>query len=108
MPEGLTAIARGLPCVLSPIAAEGTGLVDGISCLIADTKPRWIECVLKLYTDEALWAEISRNALKLAEAKYAFHIGVDEFERALQKIGISGRRRGALAYRHTRPLRYGI
>ena len=102
------AIARGLPCVLSPIAAEGTGLVDGISCLIADTKPRWIECVLKLYTDEALWAEISRNALKLAEAKYAFHIGVDEFERALQKIGISGRRRGALAYRHTRPLRYGI
>jgi GT2 family glycosyltransferase/glycosyltransferase involved in cell wall biosynthesis len=102
------AISRGVPCVLSPIAAEGTGLVDGISCLIADTAPRWIECVLKLYTDEALWAEMSRNALKLAETKYAFRMGLDEFERALQKIGIKGRRNGALAYRHTRPLRYGI
>ncbi len=102
------AISRGLPCVLSSIAAEGTGLVEGVSCLIADSAPHWIDCILKLYTDEALWTEISRNALALAESKYDFQVGVDEFERALKKIGTVGRREGALVYRHVRPLRYGI
>ena len=102
------AIARGVPCVLSPVAAEGTGLVDGVSCLIADSPARWAECVLRLYTDKALWDGISQNALKVVAAKYDFHVAADEFERALSKIGVTGRRAGALVYREVRPMRYGI
>jgi GT2 family glycosyltransferase/glycosyltransferase involved in cell wall biosynthesis len=104
----LEAISRGVPCVLSSIAAEGTGLVDGISCLIADTPAKWVDCVLKLYTEEALWTEISLNALKLAAKKYAFQTGIDEFQTALARIGVTGHRDRALVYRHVRPLRYGI
>ncbi|HEY5049181.1 MAG TPA: glycosyltransferase [Rhizomicrobium sp.] len=104
----IEAISRGVPCVLSSIAAEGTDLTDGVNCLIADTVEQWTECVWKLYTDEALWTQIGDNALKFAAARYAFGPGVEAFEKALKAIGISGRREGALVYSHTRPLRYGV
>nr|WP_245396765.1 glycosyltransferase [Jiella sonneratiae] len=32
----LGALARGIPCVLTPVAAEGTGLRSGFDCLIAE------------------------------------------------------------------------
>ncbi len=104
----MDAISRGLPCVLSPIAAEGTGLADGLSCLVADGAEQWVQAVSRLYTDEALWTEIGRNALKLAETRYAFANAVSEFEQAMAKIGIAGRRDRALVYRLARPDKYGL
>ncbi|MGD0192661.1 MAG: glycosyltransferase [Rhizomicrobium sp.] len=102
------AVSRGLPSVLSPVAAEGTGLVDGKSCMIATSVPQWVECVSKLYTDKALWNDIGENAFRQAELRFGFAKGVDEFETALGKIGVSGRRSGNLVYRHTRPVSYGL
>jgi len=104
----IEAISRGVPCVVSPVAAEGTGLVHGLNCLVAESPKEWTECVAHLYTDEALWSELGTNALQLARAKYAFEGALDSFERALEKIGLHGRREGALVYRHARPLRYGF
>jgi GT2 family glycosyltransferase len=102
------AVSRGLPSVLSTVAAEGTGLTDGESCLTADTVQQWVDGVSKLYTDEALWNKVGESALRLAETRFAFARGVDEFESALSKINISGRRDGNLVYRHARPVRYGL
>jgi GT2 family glycosyltransferase/glycosyltransferase involved in cell wall biosynthesis len=104
----IDAISRGLPCVISPIAAEGTGLVDGVNCLIADGVERWTDAVLQLYADEALWTEIGQNALKLAITRYGFANALNDFEQAIAKIGIVGRREGAVVYEHTRPERYGF
>lgn len=104
----LDAISHGVPCVLSPIAAEGTGLTDGLDCLIADSKEAWAGCVAKLYTDEELWHRIGANALKLAETRYSFAQGTLAFENALLRVGISARRNWGLAYRHARPERYGL
>lgn len=104
----LDAISHGLACVLSPVAAEGTGLVDGVNCLIADSPAAWADCVTKLYTDEVLWNEIGTNALKLARTEYSFSRGVDVIEQALTQIAVTGRREWGLPYRYARPDRYGI
>ena len=104
----IEAISRGVPCVLSPIAAEGTGLVDGVSCLVATTALEWVECIARLYSDEALWQEMAANALKLVDAKYTFEPALDAFEQALARIGVEGKRKGALIYRQSRPPRYGV
>lgn len=103
----IEAISRGLPCVLSPVAAEGTGLQDGTSCLIADTPLQWFDQTLRLYSDEILWSRIAANALELARTRYSFDNGVKELAEALSRTGLRGLRRGGLVYRHVRPQRYG-
>ncbi len=103
----LDAISHGVPCVLSPIAVEGTGLTHGLDCLIADSKEAWVDCVVRLYTDHELWNELSANALKLARASYSFDGGSKMLEKDLSRIGLSGRNEWGLTYRFTRPERYG-
>jgi len=103
----LDAISHGVPCVLSPIAVEGTGLTHGLDCLIADSKEAWTDWVIRLYTDEELWNQISANAFKLAETNYSFARGVSTLGKELERIGLSGRKDWGLAYRFTRPERYG-
>jgi len=103
----LEAISRGIPCVLSSVAAESTGLVDGINCLIADSRDAWIENVIRLYTDEELWNQIGASAHRLAETRYSFAKGALAFGDALAKIGIAGRKEWGMVYKHARPQRYG-
>ncbi|HEY1613356.1 MAG TPA: glycosyltransferase [Rhizomicrobium sp.] len=103
----LDAISHGTPSVLSPIAVEGTGLVHGVHCLVAETVDEWVEAVAALYTDENLWNQISRNALDAARTNFDFDSGVRSFEADLARIGISSRRNWGLPYRHARPDRYG-
>lgn len=103
----LDAISHGIPCVLSPIAAEGTGLRNGVDCLIADTPENWGDCVVRLYTNEELWNQIRANGLSLAEKKFGFSRAVSAIEAALAGIGISGQRDSGLVYRHARPADFG-
>lgn len=104
----LDAISHGVPCVLSPVAAEGTGLVNEVHCLIANAREEWADCVVRLYTDEDLWNRISVNAMELARTKYSFAEGSLVFDSALASIGITGQKHWGLAYRHARPERYGL
>ena len=103
----LDAISHGVPCVLSPIAVEGTGLTHGLDCLIADSKQAWAEWVVRLYTDEELWNQISANAFKLAKNSYSFAGGAAALGTELARIGLSSRKEWGLAYRFARPERYG-
>ncbi|HEX4160461.1 MAG TPA: glycosyltransferase [Rhizomicrobium sp.] len=103
----LDAISHGVPCVLSPIAVEGTGLTHGLDCLIADSKQAWADWVVRLYTDEELWNQISANAFKLAKTSYSFAGGAAALGNELARIGLSGRTEWGLAYRFARPARYG-
>lgn len=101
----LEAIARGVPSVLSPIAAESTGLTDGVDCLIARTPEEWVAATRKLYSDETLWKRIGDAALSTAKARYSFDSGVDAFAVALSRVGIVTKREWGLVYKHARPKR---
>jgi O-antigen biosynthesis protein len=71
----IEALARGIPCVLSPVAAEGIGLRHGQDCLIAHSASEWVEAVLRLHNDEALWQEMSDAARVYMSANYSFARG---------------------------------
>src|SRR6266481_896088 len=53
----------GLPVVTTSIGAEGMGLIDGKHVLIADSPVAFARAVVRLYTDDLLWEEMSQNAL---------------------------------------------
>ena len=71
----LEAMAHGVPCVLSPVAAEGIGVRNGKDCMIAHTADEWVEAILKLQTDGEFWHLISENARTHVRDSYSFASG---------------------------------
>jgi glycosyltransferase involved in cell wall biosynthesis len=53
----------GLPVVTTSIGAEGMNLIDGEHVLIADSPAAFASAVVRLYTNDLLWEEMSQNAL---------------------------------------------
>jgi GT2 family glycosyltransferase/glycosyltransferase involved in cell wall biosynthesis len=82
------ALAHGVPCVLSPLAAEGIPLRDGMDACIADEPGQWVEAIVKLYDDEAAWSDMSKLARMLAQRHYGFDKGVLEMQDALRQAEI--------------------
>jgi len=84
----LDSIARGVPTVLSNVAAEGTGLVHGFSTLIATTPESWVAQILRLLEDEDLWGELSKNSLELVRQRYSKAHGYECFSAAFNSVGL--------------------
>jgi GT2 family glycosyltransferase/glycosyltransferase involved in cell wall biosynthesis len=60
-------LAHGLPIVTTTIGAEGIGLQNGINAIIADDPGAIADGILRLYSDEALWAKIAAQSLEAAQ-----------------------------------------
>lgn len=84
----LGALAYGVPCVLSAVAAEGTGVRDGLEALIAATPLQWVECVARLYEDRDTWLTQSRTARVYAEREFGFAKGQRLIQEALKAMEI--------------------
>jgi len=61
----------GVPVVTTTIGAEGIGLVDGVSALVADNPADFSSAVVRLYQDEELWNKLSGNALNIIKENYS-------------------------------------
>ena len=64
-------LSFGLPVVTTRIGAEGIGLIDGESALIGDNSTEFAAAVIRLYTDEALWSQLSKAGQELIKEKYS-------------------------------------
>lgn len=78
------ALAAGVPCVLSPIAAEGIPLGDGVDACITAKPEGWVAAIARLLEDELAWNAMSRQALRLAASQYGFEKGLAQMQEALQ------------------------
>lgn len=83
----LSAIAHGIPTIVSPIAAEGIGLRDGSECLIASSPQEWVNCINSLNADEDLWSDLSNAGRKLTLERYSFERGRDHMKAAFDYLG---------------------
>lgn len=72
----LESIAHAIPTVLSPVAAESTGLLHDHSTLIAESDELWCDAIGELYYDEEKWKSISCNAHKLVFTEYSEEKGL--------------------------------
>lgn len=84
----LEALASGIPSVLSPIAAEGIGIRDGLEALIATTPQAWAEAIVELYDDPQRWAEVSAAGRRYVEETHSFARGRETLRRAFAQHGI--------------------
>lgn len=52
-------LARGVPCVATPVAAEGLGLMPDIHAVLAERASDFAEAVVRLHSDRDLWQRLS-------------------------------------------------
>ncbi len=82
------ALAHGVPMVLSPVAAEGTGIRDGREAFIAATPAEWAESIGKLYDNDGLWFDMQLSARQFAASEYGFERGQKHMRHALQMVDV--------------------
>lgn len=86
----ISALAHGIPCVLSPVAAEGIGLRSGYDCIIANTPQEWVDAVALLNEDTELWENVSQNARTLVRDKFSFVTAREEMRTAFESVNLFG------------------
>ncbi|MEM7597357.1 MAG: glycosyltransferase [Pseudomonadota bacterium] len=85
----IAALAQGTPTVLTPVAAEGIGLRNGLDCLIADTPQDTAAAITRLYDDAKLWRSLSDNARAYVEETFSFATGRKVMRQAFEAVDIS-------------------
>lgn len=93
----LEAMSWAVPMVLSPVAAEATGLVHNHSALVAESPEEWVDAITQLYQDKALWMKLSKNSLELARTNYSFDDGMRTLSKPLEYLGFYGAKSGRYA-----------
>ncbi len=86
----LGAMAAGIPCVLSPLAAEGIGLRHGHDCLICRTPREWVDAILRLHADPPLWKSIATHAREYVTEAYSFARGRERMREAFEAVELYG------------------
>jgi GT2 family glycosyltransferase/glycosyltransferase involved in cell wall biosynthesis len=84
----LEAMSWGVPSILTPVAAEATGLSNGISAVIAETPEEWADAIIDLYENPTKWQALSGNTLTLARNNYSFQNGWKLMGKALAFLGL--------------------
>jgi GT2 family glycosyltransferase/glycosyltransferase involved in cell wall biosynthesis len=82
----LSAIAHGVPTILSPIAAEGIGLRHGHDCLITSEPSEWVDLIQNICTNSILWDSISRNGRDFISDQFSFKSGVLQMRKAFEAL----------------------
>jgi glycosyltransferase involved in cell wall biosynthesis len=62
-----SSLAAGVPCITTPIGAEGMRLRAGETVLVADSAEAFAACLHEAYTDGALWHRLSDAGLRYAD-----------------------------------------
>lgn len=88
----LSALARGIPCVISPIAAEGIGLRAGHDCMIVEHPNDWVDAIGLLNADDDLWLTLSNNARDYMRNAYSFSKGRTRMREAFEAADLFGSR----------------
>ena len=83
-----TAMAVGLPVVVTSLAAEGMSLTDGENILIADGAKEFSDAIVKVYQDEVTWQRLSENGLAFAEQHWGATASWKILANILSHLGI--------------------
>ncbi|MDG1530729.1 MAG: glycosyltransferase [Paracoccaceae bacterium] len=82
------ALAHGVPCVLTPTAAEGIGLRHMHDCIIAETPAEWKAAIETLYSDQALWQKISDNARAYMSDSFSTEKGIERMRATFEAVDL--------------------
>jgi len=77
------ALARGVPCVLSPIAAEGFG---DVPARVAESPEQWVKAIRELHEDQSAWEAMSASAVVYGAMNFSFERGLERFRRIVSSL----------------------
>jgi len=86
----LSAIAHGIPTILTPVAAEGIGLRSGLDCVIVEHPQDWAEAITRLSLDDKLWMSMSNAARAYAAERFSFPAGREKMKAAFEAVDLFG------------------
>ena len=81
-----SSLAAGVPCVGTPIAAEGMQLRDGVHIAIGDTAEALAGHIRDVYRDPAVWARLSRRGREKAESDFSLAAGERRLAAMLEEL----------------------
>jgi GT2 family glycosyltransferase len=82
------AAAHGIPQVLSPLAAEATGLRHGQEVWIAHGPQQWLEGIERLCSDDQIWRAHSEAAHHYARTTWSRQRGLELMAAALERLNL--------------------
>ncbi|HSW98364.1 MAG TPA: glycosyltransferase, partial [Candidatus Saccharimonadales bacterium] len=77
-------LSYGLPVVSTEVGREGMHLVDGKSCLAAESAEDFARQVVRLYTDQAVWQTVSDGGREVYEQRFSEAAGLKALRDALK------------------------
>jgi len=80
-------LSRGVPCVMTSIAAEGMGFGDG-DVTVADDPLEMAQSVVRVYRDRELWYDLSRAGLAYIEATSSRRATQKNLIELFEKVGL--------------------
>jgi len=81
----IDAMAYGVPCIMSQIAAEGILEEASHQKLIPRSPKDWQESILALYESEKEWQAASQISINTIKAKFNFENGIEQMQEALKQ-----------------------
>ncbi|MDB5227734.1 MAG: glycosyl transferase [Bacteroidota bacterium] len=80
----VNALYRGIPCVTTPIGAEGLKVIDGEHVFIKKDPEEFAHAIDILLTDKNVWKEMSVNARKIANQYYTWNYVLENIVKAIE------------------------
>lgn len=84
----VSSLLHGLPCVLSKVASEGMGLIDGLQVLEGETAEEIASAIVRLHEDPQLWARIADAGFEAAASEYSVESVAAKLSGLLDSIGL--------------------
>ncbi|MEY3019210.1 MAG: hypothetical protein RLZZ272_194 [Actinomycetota bacterium] len=84
----VTAMEHGVPTVLTPIAAEGMGLTDGLDMVVADGAAEIAAAITTLLRDDARWMEVVTTAGGALERQWGAAAAVQHVRGLVEACGL--------------------
>jgi glycosyltransferase involved in cell wall biosynthesis len=87
----IAAAAHGIPQVLSPLAAESTGLRHGFEAIIAGSPDQWVSSIFQLCMEDDAWQDMSTAAHQFVCEHYSRSRGLGLMRDALHRLELPTR-----------------
>jgi glycosyltransferase involved in cell wall biosynthesis len=83
-----SSLSAGLPCIATPMAAEGMALADDGGVLVESDPAAFAAALIRAYGDEVLWTRLSAGGLDHARRNLSLAHWQDLLDTTLRRIGL--------------------
>jgi glycosyltransferase involved in cell wall biosynthesis len=80
------ALSYALPVATTSIGAEGFGLVNESSALIADTPEAFAAAIVRLYSDKVLWQKLAQNGRRLVAENFTLEVVAKTINNSVKEV----------------------